>query len=119
MPWSLSNCKLIANFGPKMKALKFGTKNTLFGCFGLDVQKTIIAIFDIFEIKTLKFVYNSKGYKKQKPTKKKRTKQTNKSKDAGPKMPDWFIFRLEFENNFFIFEIITLEFVWLHTLVHM
>ena len=78
MPWSLSNCKLIANFGPKMKALKFGTKNTLFGCFGLDVQKTIIAIFDIFEIKTLKFVYNSKGYKKQKPTKKKeQNKQTN------------------------------------------
>lgn len=59
-----------------MKALKFGTKNTLFGCFGLDVQKTIIAIFDIFEIKTLKFVYNSKGYKKQKPTKKKN--KTNK-----------------------------------------
>ena len=59
-----------------MKALKFGTKNTLFGCFGLDVKKTIIAIFDIFEIKTLKFVYNSKGYKKQKPTKKKN--KTNK-----------------------------------------
>lgn len=59
-----------------MKALKFGTKNTLFGCFGLDVQKTIIAIFDIFEIKTLKFVYNSKGYKKQKQTKKKN--KTNK-----------------------------------------
>ena len=59
-----------------MKALKFGTKNTLFGCFGLDVQKTIIAIFDIFEIKTLKFVYNSKGYKKQKLTKKKN--KTNK-----------------------------------------
>ena len=59
-----------------MKALKFGTKNTLFGCFGLDVKKTIIAIFDIFEIKTLKFVYNSNGYKKQKPTKKKN--KTNK-----------------------------------------
>ena len=61
-----------------MKALEFGTKNTLFGCFGLDVQKTIIAIFDILEIKTFKFVYNSKGYKKTKTNKKKeQNKQTN------------------------------------------
>ena len=71
MPWSLSNCKLIANFGPKMKALKFGNKNTLFGCFGLDVQKLLLRYLTYLKSKLSSLSIIAKDTKKQKPTKKK------------------------------------------------
>ena len=42
---------LIAKFLAKIRIVKFGTKNELFGCFGLQFQKTIV----IFEITALQF----------------------------------------------------------------
>ena len=42
---------LIAKFRSKIRILKFGTKNALFGCFGQQFCKTII----IYEINSLEF----------------------------------------------------------------
>ena len=83
----MSNCKLIANFGPKMKALKFGNKNTLFGCFGLDVQKLLLPYLTYLKSKLSSLSIIAKDTK-NKNQQKKRTKQINKSKDFGPKMSD-------------------------------
>ena len=42
---------IIAKFRSKIRILKFGTKNALFGCFGQQFCKTII----IYEINSLEF----------------------------------------------------------------
>ena len=55
-PFSYYQCPriwLIANFGAKIKILKFRTKNALIGCSGQQLRKTIV----IFEISTLQFAY--------------------------------------------------------------
>ena len=78
-----------------MKMPKFGTKNALFGNFGLRIKKTIV----IFEISTLEFGI--------------RRNFVNKLKylNLGPKMTYLGSFGLQFENKIAIFEISTLEFV--------
>ena len=81
---------LVAKFGAKIKILKFGTKNVLFGYFwAWNLKKTIVR----FEISTFKYVYLQNITKKQ------------KCLNFGPKMPDLCIFGLKFENNIVIFEI--------------
>ena len=59
------NC-LIAKFRTKFRILKFGTKNTLFGCFGQQFWKTIV----IFENSTLEFDLLQSFVQKKKKKKK-------------------------------------------------
>ena len=81
---------LVAKFGAKIKILKFGTENALFGYFWARTLKNTIVRF---EISTFKYVYLQNLTKKQ------------KCLNLGPKMPDLCIFGVEFENNIVIFEI--------------
>ena len=96
---------LIAKFCEETKVPKFGTKNTLLGCFW---QKSLIWVFlgenfkktfVIFENSSLKLIYLQNFTEKE------------KCLNLGPEMPDLGIFGQEFENNIVIFEISTLEFV--------
>ena len=84
------------NLGPKMPYWVFLTNNALFGYFWARIIKETVVKF---EISTLKFVYLQNFTKKQKYL------------NLVPKIPDFGIFRLEFEDNIVILEISTLEFV--------
>ena len=127
---------LIANFCAKIKILKFGTKNALFGCFSEHFWKTIVLfvisahpnlsyskvwcrnilnlgakmsvwVFYDWNYKTYCHIWNQ--HLKTCLTAKIRGK--TKMPKFGSKIPYLGIFDLEIENNIIIFEINTLKFV--------
>ena len=59
-----------------MKALKFGNKNTLFGCFGLDVQKLLLPYLTYLKSKLSSLSIIAKDTKNKNQQKKKN--KTNK-----------------------------------------
>ena len=68
-----------------MKILKFETKVTLIGHFGLKFQKTNV----VFEITILEFIYIQSFIQKQ------------KTLNLGPKKPDLGIFVLQFNKSYY------------------
>ena len=122
------NC-LIAKFHAKIRILKFGNKNALFGCFGQQFWKTIV----IFEISTLEFSLLESFVQKKKSikfgTKNARSlyfgagiwkyychiwnqhpqtfliakfrQKKQKCLNSGPKMPYLGVFGLDFSKNYF------------------
>ena len=89
---NLSNCKIWCK-----NKCQFGTKNALIECIGEQSWKTLV----IFQLSALELALLQMLVRNQ------------KSLNLGPKMPDLFIFGLEFENTIFILEINQLEFVFL------
>ena len=134
--WGLWAICLIANFCAKIKILKFGTKNALFGCFSEHFWKTIVLfvirahsnlsyskvwcrntlnlgakmsvwVFFDWNYKTYCHIWNQ--HLKTCLTAKIRGK--TKMPKFGTKIPYLGIFDLEIESNIIIFEINTLKFV--------
>ena len=82
---NLSNCKIWCK-----NKRQFGTKNALIECIGEQFQLSAL------ELALLQMLVRNQ-----------------KSLNLGPRMPDLYIFGLEFENTIFILEINQLEFVFL------
>ena len=73
----------ISKFCEKVKIFKFGSKNSLFGCFAQHFCKAFV----IFNINTIKFVLLRSLVQKL------------KSLNSGPKIPDFGYFSMKFENT--------------------